>query len=298
MRSVLGIDAAWTEREPSGVAVALEDERGWRLLAAEPSYAHFFARARGQKLYGDPVGSQTTARELVDTAKLIVGTAPDLVAIDMPMSHRPITGRRTADQVISKAFGASYCATHSPSKDRPGRISDDLRSQFSSLGYELCTRTIGTPGLIEVYPHPALVKLADEKVRLPYKLSKAHRYWPDHNTRDRDLLLFGEWYTIASVLDGYLTGCRDLPDEVIGSRRKDMKAREDMLDAAVCCVVAIRALDGQAIAYGDDNAAIWVPEPDPLVMARTLLPSSPESSRAEMKSLVFGNSLIVGGRQT
>lgn len=294
MRTVLGIDAAWTDREPSGVAVAAEEEGGWRLLAAEPSYQHFFARARGQKLYRDPVGSLTTARELVDTAKLILGSEPDLVAIDMPLSRFPITERRTSDQAISKAFGAAYCATHSPSKDRPGKISDHLRSQFSDIGYELCTRTIATPGLIEVYPHPALVKLSDEKKRLPYKLSKARRYWPDHNQRDRDLFLFGEWYSIACVLDGYLSGCREIP-QVVGERRKDLKAIEDMLDAAACCVVAIRALDGAATAYGDNDSAIWVPEPDPVVMARTLLPSSPNSARTDMRTEVFGNSLEKGG---
>ena len=34
MRSVLGIDAAWTERHASGVALAVEDANGWRLKGA------------------------------------------------------------------------------------------------------------------------------------------------------------------------------------------------------------------------------------------------------------------------
>ena len=33
MRTVLGIDAAWTGTQPSGVALAEETERGWRLDA-------------------------------------------------------------------------------------------------------------------------------------------------------------------------------------------------------------------------------------------------------------------------
>jgi len=46
-RAVLGIDAAWTATEPSGVALAVEDASGWRLVAVDGSYDHFQARARG-----------------------------------------------------------------------------------------------------------------------------------------------------------------------------------------------------------------------------------------------------------
>ena len=46
-RAVLGLDAAWTETEPSGVALAIEAETGWRLVAVEASYEAFLARARG-----------------------------------------------------------------------------------------------------------------------------------------------------------------------------------------------------------------------------------------------------------
>ena len=38
-RVVLGIDAAWTTSEPSGVALAAETSGGWHLIAAEAPYA-------------------------------------------------------------------------------------------------------------------------------------------------------------------------------------------------------------------------------------------------------------------
>jgi hypothetical protein len=50
--------------------------------------------------------------------------------------------------------------THSPTAVRPGRISDDLREGFEQAGYPLSPTAIATPGLIEVYPHPALVELS------------------------------------------------------------------------------------------------------------------------------------------
>ena len=45
MRAVLGIDAAWTEKHASGVALAVEDANGWKLEGAWPSVAHFLAEA-------------------------------------------------------------------------------------------------------------------------------------------------------------------------------------------------------------------------------------------------------------
>jgi hypothetical protein len=38
IRAVLGIDAAWTLLQPSGVAVMSETSTGWHLVAVEASY--------------------------------------------------------------------------------------------------------------------------------------------------------------------------------------------------------------------------------------------------------------------
>jgi hypothetical protein len=45
MRAVLGIDAAWTPTQPSGIALAVELTNGWRLIAAAASYQRFHAMA-------------------------------------------------------------------------------------------------------------------------------------------------------------------------------------------------------------------------------------------------------------
>ena len=37
---------------------------------------------------------------------------------------------------------------------------------------------VAPPGVIEVYPHPALVELAGASERLPYIASKVWSYWP------------------------------------------------------------------------------------------------------------------------
>lgn len=295
MRIVLGIDAAWTSKEPSGVALAIETNDGWVLAAAEPSYDHFFALAAERALDVAPDEKTASAFELVEAVKMIAGRGPDLVAIDMPMALTPITGRRGADTAISKAFGARWCSAHSPSSKRPGPISDRLRADFADLGYPLCIDKLITPGLIEVYPHPALVELTDEPRRLPYKLAKIRSYWPKLKPNQRRRSLIGEWDAIAAALEPYLRGSDKVVSGALSNNKaKELKAREDMLDAIVCCISAIRALQGAATSYHDENSAIWVPAADPVIQARSLLPKSPYSARSEIRGELFSDQLNEG----
>lgn len=50
MTTVLGIDAAWTAKNPSGVAIVQKRTSGWELLAAEPSCGHFLAQPQACQL--------------------------------------------------------------------------------------------------------------------------------------------------------------------------------------------------------------------------------------------------------
>lgn len=282
LRTVLGIDAAWTERNPSGIAVASEEADGWQLMGAWASVAHFLADAHGQPRPDRASGGVAPAADLLKATCKLTGSLPDLVAIDMPMALEPITGRRASDDAISRAYGAKWCAAHSPSASRPGPISDRLRKGFAKAGYTLCVGEIATPGLIEVYPHPALVELCDEPKRLPYKVGKMRSYWPNSTPEHRRLLLFGEWSSIGTVLEPYLQGA-EAYCTTFGLSPKQLKAQEDTIDAIVCCICAIRALEGGAKPIrGDELSAIWVPTADPVIQSRTLLPKSIYSARAEM----------------
>lgn len=292
MRMVLGIDAAWTDTNPSGVAVAVEDANGWQLKGAWPSVAHFFADAHDQPQPVKVSGGVAPAADLLEAACKLVGSIPDLVAIDMPMALQPITGRRASDEAISRAYGAKWCAAHSPSASRPGLISDRLREGFTEAGYPLCIHEIATPGLIEVYPHPALVELCAEPKRLPYKVGKMRSYWPNAKPEHRRTLLSGEWSSIGTVLEPYLRGA-EAYCSAFELSPKQLKAQEDMIDAIICCICAIRALDGGAKPLlGDGRSAIWVPMADPVIQSRTLLPSSPYSARAQMRMEVFHDNLL------
>jgi predicted RNase H-like nuclease len=266
MRTVLGIDAAWTLTNPSGVALVEETPVGWRLRAVESSYDGFHALAGGAPPDASrPTGSRPDAGRLLATCRNLTGRFPDLVAVDMPLSRLPIVGRRLCDRLVSSAWGARKCATHSPSAVRPGRISDELRGEFEAAGYVLWTRESAAkagPGLIEVYPHPALVELTGAASRLPYKAGKTKGYWPDLDPRGRRERLFAQWLAIVEALDAEIAGVQSaFPEIAEGASGFALKAHEDKLDAVVCAWVGARVLRGRANAFGDADAAIWIPSP-------------------------------------
>ncbi|WP_246813138.1 DUF429 domain-containing protein [Rhizobium changzhiense] len=263
MRAVLGIDAAWTEREPSGVALIVDRGSGWRLLEAAASYAAF----AGDGKDADPVvrhrGSLPDAPSLLAAAHEKLGASVDVVAIDMPLSLTPIIGRRASDNMISSEYGARYASTHTPSVTRPGRLSDELRTGFEVAGYPLAVSEPRGRALLEVYPHPALIELASADRRLPYKHSKRRKYWPDESPAVRRQNLFETWRRIVTLLDVKIQGVKDaLPLPFPDVRGHELKAFEDALDAVVCAWVGACVMDGRARAYGDRESAIWVPVPD------------------------------------
>ena len=262
-RSVLGIDAAWSTNHRSGVALAVEDETGWRLVAADSCYADFLARSSGPSIKSPAAGDLTPApARLISTCVHLCGDAPAIVAVDMPLSREKIDGRRVSDTEVSRAFGAKQCATHSPSAKRPGSVSDKLRADFEAAGYHLWTIKRGPlPGLIEVYPHPALLAFfTNEPKRLEYKVAKTLTYWPDATADERRQRLLKVWARIVAALESEIAGVAaaiPLPaDSTVG---RALKAYEDRLDAIVCAWCAIRALQGRVKAYGNDVSAIWIP---------------------------------------
>ena len=259
---VLGIDAAWTSTHPSGVAVGVNQRGSWRLVAAEPSYAHFHARADGLAVPDSLKGEPPHAARLLQSAFAFAGEPVDIVAIDMPLGLAPIISRRESDLAVTRAYARRRAATHAPNALRPGALSDKLRADFAGLGYPLVTKPPVAPGLIEVYPHPALIEFAGAPERLKYKAAKSRAYWPGLDADARWDELDKVWRQIVDLLEARLKGARDLlplPAERYPVAR--VKGFEDALDAAICVAVGVEVLQGRAVAYGDANSAIWVPRP-------------------------------------
>ncbi|WP_200939032.1 DUF429 domain-containing protein [Rhizobium sp. Leaf311] len=258
MTAVLGIDAAWTFTEPSGVALVKHDGVDWRLVRVAASYQAFLADEDLE--VGRHRGSKPDPNALLSKTADLTASPVSVVAIDMPLSTDPITGRRVSDNAISSFYGSRHAGTHTPSQSRPGKLSDDLTLGFARAGYPLLTSGASFPALIEVYPHPALIELAKANRRLPYKHAKFRKYWPEDSLIDRRHKLLSVWTDIVRLLDHHIEGVASaLPLPNPSSRGYELKAFEDCLDAVVCAWVGTCVLGGTATAYGDDTSAIWVP---------------------------------------
>ena len=264
--AVLGIDAAWTAHQPSGIALVQNTAHGWSCLAVAPSYDSFLAQASGE--IWDPrnkvSGSRPNPAALLEASKQLAAGDINCVSVDMPLATTPITSRRTADTAISSHFGRRGCAVHSPSAERPGAIADELRSDFADLGVPLHTNgsDLKAPALIECYPHVALLALLRRDCRVPYKVSRSCQYWKAEqlSRHERIERLLDQFRAIKTGLDDHISGIPELiPEPAEVTTLASLKPVEDMLDALICAWMGIEHLEGRTLGLGDATAAIWVP---------------------------------------
>jgi predicted RNase H-like nuclease len=266
MPVVLGIDAAWTASEPSGVALLAARLDSAKCLAVAPSYSEFLAQAAGRKTNWSErafLGSPPDAQLLLAAARSIAGQPVDLVAIDMPIAKQAFASRRPADDLVSKEFGSRWCSAHTPNASRPGVLGTKLAEDFCLAGYRL--RTAGekipsTPVLIEVYPHTALLSLLRRSQRVPYKVSKSWKYWPGISVAERSRLLLEQLHAIHDALThSFSTVGLELPQPGRVEKLSHLKRYEDALDALLCAWMGLEYLNGRAVALGDEDSAIWCP---------------------------------------
>jgi predicted RNase H-like nuclease len=264
---VLGIDAAWTPHNPSGVALVQRAANGWQCLALAPSYDSFLAIAAGEAWDQSrkAQGSEPDPAALLEACKQLAGQPVDCVSVDMPLATTPITSRRYADTAIASSFGPKGCAVHSPSAERPGTIADQLRERFAELGVPLHTTTPPRqgPALIECYPHVALLALLNRDYRVPYKVSRSAQYWKAERPPIAERLrrLLAEFTAIHQALSQRISAIPlTLPQSHEVTTLSSLKPVEDMLDALICAWIGIEHLEGRTIGLGDATAAIWVPQ--------------------------------------
>jgi len=264
---VLGIDAAWTVHQPSGIALVQNTATGWSCLGVAPSYEAFIAQASGQPWDHEQkaMGSRPNPAALLQACQQLAGAEVSCVSVDMPLATTPITSRRAADTAISSRFGPKGCAVHSPSAERPGAIADHLRADFAALGYPLHTNgdEQSAPALIECYPHVALLALLTRDYRMPYKVSRSGQYWrAEKLTRsERIERLLEQFQAIKAGLDEHITGIPEfIPEPSEVATLASLKPVEDMLDGLICTWIGIEHLEGRTVGLGDHTAAIWVPQ--------------------------------------
>ncbi len=262
---ILGIDAAWSATQPSGVSLFGYDGKQWHCIAIAPSYQQFIELVSNEDINWNikPKNGLPVLQTLLNTASsLAKGQLVNVISVDMPLSKVKIKNRRIADNEISREFGGLGCAVHSPNTIRPGIIADQFRYDSGLAGFELSVvnNFNSTKALIEVYPHTALLKLLNIGYRHPYKVSKSKKYWPNATLEERKSKLLSSMQLILNKLQIEITGIRlKLPSVTDVPSLSYLKRYEDVIDALVCGWVGIKYLQGQCIVYGDSNAAIWTP---------------------------------------
>lgn len=219
MGLVLGIDAAWSSKNPSGVALVATGPDRPRLVRAAPSYGHFVLGSRPE-YWGERIDSRASLAELLAEAQGVAGEAVSVIAVDMPVALTPVRAPRCCEKAISKAFGGRGCSTHSPTKERPGTISDVFFDDAVRAGFSLKTTSSDGAGaaLLEVYPHVALLALCNSQYRLPYKLSRRRAYWPERSPEEGRAEIRCEWDRILACLKSKIDMDLEIDHGITGLR--------------------------------------------------------------------------------
>src|SRR6478735_9235950 len=140
----VGVDLAWGQRKPTGLAV-LDDG--------------------GQLIH---VSAADTDEEIVATlAPYVEGDC--LVAIDAPLIVPNATGNRPAEADLNRDFARFDAGAHPANTGKPELVDPRGARIAARLGLDLNPRSGRSRRAIEVYPHPATVALFRLGRTLKYK---------------------------------------------------------------------------------------------------------------------------------
>jgi histidinol-phosphate phosphatase family protein len=241
----VGIDLAWSPRNPSGGAV----------LSASGDVL-----ASTSALGGD--------EQVVDfVTEALPRNSPGLVAIDAPLSVPNETGSRLCDRNVASVFGRFHAAPYPANRQNLSRYgglrAEAIRQRLETLGFRndpAIGRKDNTRRVIEVFPHPATVSLFQLSYTLKYKTRPSRSYelrWRELG-RLRDHLVSLRESTPRLHLPPELA---TLPLEGLRGRR--MKGIEDLLDAIVCAYSILYAWHhgprGYALYGSATHGSILVP---------------------------------------
>ncbi len=250
----VGVDLAWGDRKPTGLAVLDADGRLVHVSAARTD---------------DEVAERLAAYVEGDC----------LVAIDAPLIVTNPTGNRPAEALLNADFARFDAGAHPSNTGKP-EFRDGTRGArvAARLGLDMNPRSGRSRRAIEVYPHPATVALFRLGRTLKYK-NKAGRDVAD--LRSELLVLVGLLEAMVAaepplLLDGPdvpgSSAWRELRAAVEGAVRKsELRVVEDQVDAVLCAYVALHAerRPDETTTYGDFETGYIVTPTLPTELAPT-----------------------------
>ena len=227
----VGVDLAWGDRKPTGLAVL--DDEGHLLHVSAADTDDEIAAALSPYVEGEC-----------------------LVALDAPLIVTNAEGNRPAEAALNKDFARFDAGAH-PSNTGKLEFRDQPRGAriAARLGLDLNPRSGRARRAIEVYPHPATVAL--------FRLGRTLKY---KHKPGRDLeQLRSELIVLIGLIEGLSSA--DPPLLVSGEpawqalrnavekagRKSELRVVEDQVDAVVCAYVALFATrePERTTTYGD-----------------------------------------------
>ena len=206
----LGIDLAWSPRNPSGVCALASSG----IVIDE--------------------GTLVTDDEILAWVRRH-GSALATVAIDAPLLVPNETGKRPCETAVSREYGARHAGPHSSNRALMTRVNGTIRGE--DIAAELAHDGYGHPWsgsdrtLIEVFPHPALIEMFGLPERLMYKKGRVAERRSGLRRLDRLIATLDEADPPAHFVPLALGD---------GIRGRALKNVEDLLDARVCAWIALR----------------------------------------------------------
>jgi predicted RNase H-like nuclease len=220
----IGLDLAWSAKNPSGVAVLEGDRNGARLVSS------------------GLLGSDAELLAFFDVQL----EGPVIIAIDAPLSVPNLTGQRPGERELATVFARFQAAAHPANRTLLGRYNGGvLRGEFVKQALEDRGVTddphhlagADTRVMAEVYPHAAMVALFGLSRTLKYKAKRQGRAaldaaWTEYRMH---LAALAQAEPPLSGLDALLAVD---PSTLRGAA---LKNHEDETDAVLCAYVALYA---------------------------------------------------------
>jgi predicted RNase H-like nuclease len=223
----VGIDLAWSDHNPSGVAALRWTDGMATLVTPLPA----------NPLYTDA--------EIIAYVQAIAGRGNMVIAIDAPLVVPNQTGRRPAEACLQPAFGRFHAGAHPANRERltiynHGTIRGEvLIERLSTLAVRhdpaIQPRT-PTRQAFEVYPHPAMIVLFGLDRVLKYKAKRNHS---PQQRQDAFRQYQRHLDNLKNAQPPAALPASLLSEEQLKKRGRALKHYEDQLDAILCAYVAL-----------------------------------------------------------
>jgi predicted RNase H-like nuclease len=258
MITCIGLDLAWSPRNPSGAAVIACGGASFRNGGVLVETA----------LLGD-------MDEIVAYVGRHAGGGPAIVAVDAPLRVPNEDGRRPAEAAIGRWFGRYQAGAHPANRRRlafDGVVRGEaLVAALEARGFShRAAVAAGQPvrQVVEVFPHPATIALFELERTLKYKAR------PGRSMAER-LDAWREYQALLRALaaaDPALRGHEALLSrDVAALRGRRLKDYEDQVDALLCAYIALYAFrwgDVRCRTFGTlEQGYIFTPVPQGMLGA-------------------------------